>query len=245
MGMCRCCGPKHNNPMEDDVSGGGFFLSEPSSRDHVDGSPTSRALPPPWQALLSPPQPRPPRLWGVPAGTYSWWALIRVPLCLLLLNLDVSSWESGHLTVLHFCSGGWWGRGVCNSTQEHWRGVVRRDGGSLGLCLGRQPGGRTGPLHSEPAVTASLKAHGAPPAGAGRLSEAQTQFSKTLGALTCPVASLRPMGGPAWEAQAGVLGAPGEPDAPDGGGACALREACEQFSRASECRQDTFRGAGR
>lgn len=64
MGMCRCCGPKHNNPMEDDVSGGGFFLSEPSSRDHVDGSPTSRGLPPPWQALISPPQPRPPALGG-------------------------------------------------------------------------------------------------------------------------------------------------------------------------------------
>ena len=43
-----------------------------------------------------------PRSRGVSAGTYSWWALIH----LLLLNLDVRSWESGHLTVLHFCRGG-------------------------------------------------------------------------------------------------------------------------------------------
>ena len=142
-----------------------------------------------------------------------------------------------------------WGVVGEGSLQQHpgtLEGCCQERRGEPGPLPGEAARGRTGPLHSKPAVTASLKARGAPPAGAGRLSEAQTQFSKTLGALTCPVASLRPMGGPAWEAQAGVLGAPGEPDAPDGGGACALREACEQFSRASECRQDTFRGpAGR
>lgn len=54
---------------------------------------------------------------------------------------------------LAFLQWGAVGAGVCNSTQEHWGGVFRRDRGSLGLCLGRQPGGRTGPLHSKPAVT--------------------------------------------------------------------------------------------
>lgn len=40
------CGPKHCNLTEGDVSGGGFFLSEPSSRalDHAGSSRTSRAL---------------------------------------------------------------------------------------------------------------------------------------------------------------------------------------------------------
>lgn len=149
METCWGCGPKHCNLTEGDVSGGGFFLSEPSSRalDHAGSSRTSRALSPTLgSSALSTSAPR---SRGVSAGTYSRWALIHL---LLLLNLDVHSWESGHLMVLHFCSGGLLG-GVCNSSQEHWRGVLRRDEGSLGLYLGRQPGGRTGPLHSEPAVT--------------------------------------------------------------------------------------------
>lgn len=46
METCRGCGPKHCNLTEGDVSGGGFFLSEPSSRalDHAGSSRTSRAL---------------------------------------------------------------------------------------------------------------------------------------------------------------------------------------------------------
>ena len=236
------------------MSGGGFFLSEPSSQalDHMDSSLTSRALPPPWQALLSPPLHPPPGSGG-PCRH------------LQLVGFDPCAFVSAPSFEL--------GRELLGVRPSHglaflqWgvvgEGSLQRHPGTLeGCCQERR--GEPGPLPGEAArgknrppplqtsgncLTESLgstyQGRGAPPAGAGRLSEAQTHISKTLGALTCPAASLRPMGGPAWEAQAGVLGAPGEPDAPDGGGACALREACEQFSRASECRQDTFRGASR
>lgn len=79
-----------------------------------------------------------------------------------LLNLDVSSWESGHLTVLHLCS---WG-GAGGSLQQH-------PGTLEGCCQERR--GEPGPLPGEAARgkdrppplrtsgnSASLKARGAP-----------------------------------------------------------------------------------
>lgn len=135
METCRGCGPKHCNLTEGDVSGGGFFLSEPSSRalDHAGSSRTSRALSPTLgSSALSTSAPR---SRGVSAGTYSRWALIHL---LLLLNLDVHSWESGHLMVLHFCSGGLLG------------GSLQQQPGTLEGCS-QERRGEPGPLPGEAA----------------------------------------------------------------------------------------------
>ena len=73
---------------------------------------------------------------GVSAGTYSRWALIH----LLLLNLDMRSWESGHLTVLHFCCGGR-SRGGSATAPRNTGGVFSGEtGGSWASAWGRSLG---------------------------------------------------------------------------------------------------------
>ena len=83
-----------------------------------------------------------------------------------------------------------------------------------------------------------------PPADAGRFSEAQTPFSKSLVSLPCfltrPSSRILPEKRTCREQVCWVpLGSPG---AAEGGGACAFSEACEEFAGASEHGQDTSEG---